>query len=195
MVPQDRDNLSNFQRLQHLESGLSIVEQWLEIFFDNPLENWIAVNVDAFTQFLHSLVVVFKLLTYDEPGWDTEEVKSRVNLLSIMDKTIQITEEVPVALGLNESAGAQIGFFAKTKALLLAVKALFARELEANLPQSLATEETGVSGFCETDLEMMGQNFQIPVNFLENLYSEPWVLDIFGGTWDNDFVDMPATFI
>ncbi|KAI1780619.1 hypothetical protein F4818DRAFT_396279 [Hypoxylon cercidicola] len=163
----DQTCLSNFHRLQDLDSALRAIENWLAIFFAWPVHDCIGVNVDIFSQFSQCLVVLFKLATLDEPGWDLEEVRRRADVFAILDRFCEFTESVPAALGIVDADGPRRGLFFKVGHLIRAIKALFLAELPQNAPQGAAvafpTPKSGAEGN-----EMNGT---------PEIELEPWLMD------------------
>ncbi|XXG97576.1 hypothetical protein Hte_003881 [Hypoxylon texense] len=134
----DQTGLSNFHRLQDLDAALSAIERWLEVFFGWPVHECIGVNVDVFSQFSQCLVVLFKLATLDEPGWDLEEVRRRADVFAILDRFYEFIEGVPAALGIVDAEGPRRGLFFKVKDVIRAIKTLFLAQLPPNAPQGAA---------------------------------------------------------
>lgn len=152
--------------------------------------------MDTFSQFTHSLVVLFRLSTHQEPGcgWDRDEVRRRADVFAILDRACELMDAVPGHLDMVDAEGPRSGLFFKTPYLLRAIKSLFAAELREQSGQIL--EEGEASRLAGgTDLGRQGsatmQDMQVPmlgdedVNF--SLSNEPWWLsDLLnmGPSWD-----------
>ncbi|KAK3332377.1 hypothetical protein B0T19DRAFT_415483 [Cercophora scortea] len=206
----DQTGLSQFRRIQDLDAIMRSVESWLTVMESMPMLDWPGVNVDVFAQFTHSLVVLFKLTTIDEPGWDTAEVRRRADVFTILDRLCDIIERIPATLGTVEAEGtSRMGLFAKTPHVLRAIKALFAAEMppgsvveNSAMPQDVAmhtpeSAEGGAGGVIVTadyhgNVEENTESFQQardavvinPDDFMVSLTDEPWLSDIFGSQWD-----------
>ncbi|OAQ92095.1 Zn2/Cys6 DNA-binding protein [Purpureocillium lilacinum] len=164
------DSLMQFRRLEDLELLMGSAERWLDAFTHMPLADWVGVNVDVFAQFTHTLVVVLRLNTVSEPGWDLQESCRRADVLEILDRACDTIDRVPPAIGMVDAKGPRSGLFFKTTYLLKAIKSLFVAEMGP---------KDGVS---------------ILDDFLMNLENEPWLSDILGPSWDAQFegaMDMP----
>ncbi|KAI1213591.1 uncharacterized protein F4807DRAFT_408342 [Annulohypoxylon truncatum] len=137
----DQTGLSQFQRVQDLESVLNTIERWFVAYSEMPLCNWIGFTADIFTQFMQFLVVNFKLSILNEPGWDVQEVRRRADVFKILERACQDVERVPIELGIADAEGPRYGLFFKIPALLRDVKALFLAEMPP--PAAFPTQETG----------------------------------------------------
>ncbi|RSL90939.1 hypothetical protein CEP51_000462 [Fusarium floridanum] len=176
----------NFQRLQNLDSALVSTERWLELLFDMPLSVLAGVNVDFCTQFLHCLAILFKLTIHKELGWDMEEVRKRIDVMSVLDRACEVLGEVPMAMGIVDAPGPRMGLLFRTAGLLRAVKTLFMAEMQGRLPQNAPQEQAA----GELDVGMDGQSLNFSDELFQGLYEEPWLVDLFDSTWQGDFVSV-----
>ncbi|KAJ6440730.1 Ca2+-modulated nonselective cation channel polycystin protein [Purpureocillium lavendulum] len=176
-----RDSLSHFSRLQDLELLMDCAEKWLGLFTQMPLNDWVGINVDVFAQFTHTLVIVFKLNTLSETGWDLDEYRRRANVLQILDRTCETIDSVPSATGMVDADGPRSGLFFKTTYLLRAIKALFVTEMGplASAGREKPQSTDGRDGPLDDD------SVSILDDFLMNLENEPWISDILGPSWDS----------
>ncbi|KAM5360885.1 hypothetical protein ACJZ2D_013452 [Fusarium nematophilum] len=163
---------TNIQRIQHLESVLTTAEAWLALFMDMPLSDMVGLSVDLFTQYLTCMVVLFKLVTVNEPGWDVEEVRKRADVLELLDRSCDIVKDVPAALGLVDAPGPRRGLFFKMAGLLTAIKTLMISEMKEKCPSQWDATADPVD------------NVEFSEGFLESLAEEPWMADIFEGSWE-----------
>ncbi|KAH7254985.1 hypothetical protein B0J15DRAFT_495039 [Fusarium solani] len=173
----------NFQRLQNLDSALGSTERWLGLLFDMPLSDLAGINVDFCTQFLHCLVILFKLTIHKEPGWDIEEVRKRIDVMSVLDRSHEVLGEVAMAMGIVDDPGPRMGLLFRTAGLFRAVKTLFMAEMQSRLPQNAPQEQVA------EDLGggMDGQGLNFSDELFQGLYEEPWLADLFDSTWQGDF--------
>lgn len=147
------------------------------------MADWIGITVDYFTQLTHILVVLFKLTTLDEPGWDLEEVRRRADVFDFLDRACESMDRVPAELGIVDADGPRRGLFFKAVYMLRTIKALFVAELPPGmLPNALPTP--GSSGADYNDTAAFEGEFSISEDFVLDLENEPWLSDIFGSSWD-----------
>lgn len=173
---------AQLDRLAELESTLGCVERWLAHQWEIPLVDWPGNTVDNFAQFTHCLVVLFKLTVIEEPGWDSEEVKTRADVLRILDDYNDKVTQVPAAIKMVNSQGPRSGLFFKTPFLLKAIKALFAKSMGAVVDETI--EQTGNDHQHEAynTEDVSGTLFSD--EFLMGLADEPWLADVFDLPWD-----------
>jgi hypothetical protein len=160
---------------------LAAVESWLLVFSVIPVTDWFGINVDLFTQFTHCLVVLFKLGTLDEPGWDLEAVKHRADLFGILDRSCEIVDSIPAAVGMVDADGPRKGLLFKTADLFRAIKALFLAEMPPNLVGGTYDSQSGGSnGNGATDF---AGEASVTDDFILSLADEPWLSDIMWTTY------------
>jgi hypothetical protein len=173
---QEQTSISRYRRLEDLNSILITVESWLAVFSEMTLADWVGITVDSFAQFTHLLVVLFKLTILDEPGWDLQEVRRRVYLFEIIDRSCEMLQSLPSELGMTDAEGPRRGLFFKTTGLLMTIKNLFLAEMPSNMltsPNSYdATSDYSSAGDS-------GGDYSIPDDFVFNIADEPWLSDIF----------------
>lgn len=135
--------------------------------------------MDTFAQFTHSLVVLLRLTTLEEPGWDRDEVRRRVDVFAILDRACGRVDRIPGELGLLDSAdGTRNGLFFKTNYLFRAIKQLFlrhAKEKVTEVEQTVSTAGKGVESGFEA------QAFQASTTedgLIMDLSNEPWLADL-----------------
>jgi hypothetical protein len=159
----DHTGLSDLQRLEGLDSILTAIERWIEIFFDVPLIDWIGTTYAILAQFSHCIILLFKLISLEEPGWDRADVMKRANLLDILERLAQRLDSIPPLLGLVDSHDPEeTGIFFKSSRLIRVLKTTFSAELAQNplqmYPQpnfDLETPEFTGESFTQDDIEML----------------------------------------
>lgn len=170
----DQTGLSNIQRLEGLESILTAIERWLEIIYEIPLPDWIGITFSIFTQFGHCLMLLFKLGTLDEPGWDTGEVMRRANLLDILEFFAQRLDDIPRILGMTDTTNVgESGIFFKSSRLLRGIRAVFASKMALN------SQSGEISSLAEFD-----DGLSLPGDIAMELLEDPWIPDLFSSWWD-----------
>ncbi|ETS73708.1 hypothetical protein PFICI_14654 [Pestalotiopsis fici W106-1] len=184
---------SGFRRLQDLDSLLTCAERWLAVWFEMPLVDWLGVTVDTFAQFTHCLIILFKLTTLSEPGWDIEEVRRRADVLEALDRSCATVERVPTAVGMvdAEPESPHRGLFFKTTYLLRSIKALILAEMTPDGVPSAALQspESGVviDDYNEGGGSLMhyGTEYMFMRDELVlSLSDEPWLSDMWSSSWD-----------
>ncbi|KAJ4387719.1 hypothetical protein N0V93_008318 [Gnomoniopsis smithogilvyi] len=176
----DRTGASQFRRIQELQSVLDSVERWLSLFLDMPLLHWTGVSMDIFTQFTHNLVVLFRLTTLDEPGWDIDQVRKRADVFSILDRACDLVDRIPGELGLMDADGQRSGLFFKTNYLFRAIKQLFLRQARAKGTQvEKAVTNFGQGVEVESSPQMPAyESTTTTEDLIMDLSNEPWLADL-----------------
>lgn len=151
-----------------------------------PLVYWTGVSMDTFSQLTHSLVVLFRLTTHNEPGWDQDEVRKRADVLSILDQACDTINQIPPTLGIVDADGPRSGIFFKTTYLFRAIKALFMREMQPTaLEEQLPFSVPGPAVDTTLSMDAAGEPALVD-DFIMNLSNEPWLADLLamGPSWN-----------
>lgn len=78
-----------------------------------PLAGWMGLSVELFSQLMHCIVVIYKLLIISEAGWEPCQVKRRADPFGILDRLTDMTPHVCAELGLIDAPGARTGVIFK----------------------------------------------------------------------------------
>lgn len=183
-------SLGQFQRLEELEQTLICIENWLAVFRGIPIDGWVGISVDSFSQFTHCLSVLFRLTTLEDPDWDNEDVRRRADILSLLDYYAVTLDQVHKATGMVNAPGPRSGMFFKTSYLMKALKKLFLKELDPNYEEKeqeagkQPIDELMKQGDLHTAPDINMEEPSFTQEFLSGLAEEPWISDVFGTTWD-----------
>jgi hypothetical protein len=129
----DQTGLSDLQRLEGLDSILTAVERWIEVFFDVPLIDCVGMTYAMLAQFSHCIILLFKLASLEESDWDRTDVMKRANLLDILERLAQRFDSLPPLLGLVDSQDPEeTGIFFKSSRLIRMLKTTLSAELAHN---------------------------------------------------------------
>jgi hypothetical protein len=174
----NQHNGIHIQRVQDLESALVIIERLLDVFDNLPLPDWVGVTVDNFTQLTHCLVVLFKLNTLNEPGWDLIETRKRADVIRILDHYTERAERAFEMAGIVENDGLNRGVLNKASQFFKTVKMLMWTEMTKNMTH-LNLEKDITEGFPSSAGDTV-----IPDEFIMSLVQEPWLSDLMEDSWD-----------
>jgi hypothetical protein len=120
----------HLQRLEALDSILAAIKRWIDVFFDVPLVGWIGCTFANLAQLSHCIMLLYKLMSLDDPDLDKNEMKKQVDVLDILERLAQRLDSTTTLLGLvDDEDPEQSGLFFKTSRLLRALKATFSVEL------------------------------------------------------------------
>ncbi|KAL4908420.1 hypothetical protein BDW74DRAFT_175102 [Aspergillus multicolor] len=88
-------------RLDHLYSCLDVVKQSLDLFLTMHPAEYTALALSHLAQLSHCFVTLFRLSTFDYPGWDKVAVKDTVDILTIAEQLSTSLGQVAGAVGLR----------------------------------------------------------------------------------------------
>jgi len=88
-------------RIESLYSVLEATKKWFEIYFIFPPAHYIRFSVWVSTQLAHCIVLLYRLSTFDHPGWDRSLVRETCNLSVVINDVINNMIQVKAAAGLE----------------------------------------------------------------------------------------------
>lgn len=144
---------------------------------------WPGVTVDTFYLFTHSLVVLFRLTTHEESGWDRGEFCRRADVFDILDLVCEKMDRVPVELEVIDADGPRSGLFFKTTYLLRAIKSPFAAGMGPAAAETVVQRPNFSRG--EVTAENLG-DYTVVDDSGFNLSNEPW--------WLTDLMNMGSSW-
>ena len=179
--PKDPDptGTSQIQLLGDLETLLGSTTRAIELMMNMPMKEWLGITTDVFVQFMHCIVVLFKLTILDEPGWAFEEVKRRADVFAVLDQLTEAMQSATTVLGIEVPDGDQRGINFKTVHLLRSLKALFLTEAPSEM--LFRSKPTGDSGAADAVSAAIANESEIPDDFWLGLLDEPWLSDMLAG--------------
>ncbi|KAF8848452.1 hypothetical protein BDZ45DRAFT_810765 [Acephala macrosclerotiorum] len=143
---------ARFRRLEELNSLLTTIERWYEVFHQIPLVECIGIPFGIFDQV------------------DTEEVRKRINILDILEGFAQGFEDLPKTAGLVDGVG-ESGVFFRAPPVLRAMKDKFAARLN---PTTVRTVDGPFNFDVSEDFAMYFTDEQ----WLPEMFGSLWDLEI-----------------
>ncbi|KAH9906340.1 hypothetical protein F4778DRAFT_801578 [Xylariomycetidae sp. FL2044] len=181
-VMRDRDSFPQMRRISELESVLACVQGYFTAFNDRPIDVWFGIDVECLSRLTGCLVVLFRLGTLDEPGWDVDEVRKQVDVFAILDRICQNIEEIVVVLGLIDADGPKRGLFFKAGHLFSSIKVFFSNEMKSHTLSSAPQASASHPPYNSSTLQ--GWDVFVPEEFFSNLSNEPWFSDFTQSLWE-----------
>lgn len=91
------------KRLEALQACLKALEDWFGVWMQLPASRHIGLTFMNFIQLIHAIVALFKLSTVDNiPAWNPAEVRTRLDLLLILDRVADQLDLSGPTLGMVE---------------------------------------------------------------------------------------------
>ncbi|KAL8830947.1 MAG: hypothetical protein Q9191_001155 [Dirinaria sp. TL-2023a] len=94
---QDMESL----RIESLYSALEATKKWFDIYCTFPPAHHFRFTIAITTQLAHSIIILYRLETFDHPGWDRELVRQVCNLTDILSAVTERMGQVQSAAGLE----------------------------------------------------------------------------------------------
>ncbi|RDW65808.1 uncharacterized protein DSM5745_09547 [Aspergillus mulundensis] len=117
LVKPPADEEMSTLRLDHLYSCLHVVKQFFDLFSAiNPVE-YTALALPHLAQLSHCFVTLFRLSTFDYPGWNKAAVKNTVDILVVADQISTSLSQVAATVGIH-SDGANSDPYSKLGMIL-----------------------------------------------------------------------------
>ena len=147
---QDEAGAVDLQRLEELDSLLTTVERWLEARSKISAFDSLGITFTISSQLAHSVIVLFRLSTLDEPGWDKQEVRKRADLYDVLERTAQAYESLIRVHGMVDDTGTgESGMLFKAPFLIRGMKANFRAEMAPESDFSASSGDHIVGPFGE----------------------------------------------
>jgi hypothetical protein len=138
--------------LAGLDSILTAIEQWIKLFFEIPLMEFVGCPFAILSQFTHCMILLFKLMSLDEPGWDHMEIRKRADLFEIIEHLAQRLESIPTLFGLvSTDEPEEKGIFFKASRILRALKVTFSAEINQSQIQRQSRDTQNALNLNTTD--------------------------------------------
>jgi hypothetical protein len=130
---------TDLRGLEGLDSLLTAIERWFEVFHKLPLVDWIGIPFSVWSQLSQCLTILFRLSTLNERGWGTAEVRKRADVLDIIEGLAKGSERLAELVDLVDTRGSSVFF--KVPPLLRGLRAKFAAEMGLQSGDSHTTVE------------------------------------------------------
>lgn len=163
---QTTSTLPDFERLQNLGFIVTAIQSWLHLWNDIQPSELTGLTTSALGQLGHCVMLLFKLTTLHEPGWDTEDLKRRVNCLDVLEDAARKMEGLTTGKGAGGEGGDGGPVVTKGPALLRALKDVLAGELAKAGTHAGVGSVRGEAAMCEPFLSS---------DVLTDFAMEPWV--------------------
>lgn len=88
-------------QIESLYAALDAVRRWFDVYFTFPPAHYIRFSMAISTQLARSLVILYRLTTFDHPGWDRELVRQTCDFAEILNTVTNEMSQVKAAAGLG----------------------------------------------------------------------------------------------
>ncbi|KAH9219321.1 hypothetical protein DL95DRAFT_63455 [Leptodontidium sp. 2 PMI_412] len=85
--------LTGPQHLQCLCTCLSAIKSFIDLLFSMPQAGYLGMPLHFRIQCMRSLVSLYRLSIYEDPGWDTKAVRNTVDVMAVFDRIITGMEQ------------------------------------------------------------------------------------------------------
>lgn len=82
------------QRLDGMWRCMESTKEFLEIYFQLSIEDYVTIPFGVFAQFAYAFVVIIRALSLDLPGWDMSTLREYIDFSSIMENAASRYERV-----------------------------------------------------------------------------------------------------
>ena len=88
-------------RIESLYRVLEAIRKWFQIYLSFPPAHYVCFPLWISTQLAHGVVLLYRLSTFDHPGWDLSLVRDTCNLSVVINDVIINMTQVKSAAGLE----------------------------------------------------------------------------------------------
>ena len=131
-----------FQRLDSLYGCLHAAKKWFDLFLSLPSALYVGFSLPIYTQMAHGVIILFRLLTFDDPLWDRGVARDTADLSQILEQLIQRFSQVRAAADLDHGSSEEKDIYSGNARFLSTIKAWFDAKIAAEQNDPMALDET-----------------------------------------------------
>ena len=90
-------------RIEALYMALEATKKWFDVYFTFPPAHYIRFTIATTTKIAHSMLMLYRLTTFEHPGWDRDLVRQVCGFAEVLNMVTERMEQVPSAAGLDYS--------------------------------------------------------------------------------------------
>lgn len=135
-------NSPGFQRIDFLYACLNATKNWVDLFLSFPPASYVGFSIPIFTQMAHCIIIIFRLLTFDDPVWDRGLVRDTTDLSLILGKIVEKLGQVKVVADIDHGALEDKDIFSWTAWTIRSIKTWWEAKLGAESTDNIAFNET-----------------------------------------------------
>ncbi|KKK19655.1 hypothetical protein ARAM_001655 [Aspergillus rambellii] len=134
--PTGVDGDIDFTRLDDLYACLYALKKWFQLIFDFPIKAWLCLPSTIILPVAHCLVTLFRLTTFEYPGWDGATVRQSLDVLSVTQQVADKFTEAAEQVG-HQNQDTLGASFCRGAKITLTLRARWASRLLDMQPASL----------------------------------------------------------
>ncbi|GLA30820.1 hypothetical protein AnigIFM63326_009255 [Aspergillus niger] len=151
LVLSKKQDTPDLQRLEGLHACLETARSALDSFFQiSSTDDYIGISFLFFNYLARSILVIMTLSTMNDPIWDTNLVRSTVDVLWILDRLISGVQEAKASRG--EEGESANGFLDKSTKKLMSLRASACAAL---MPEKTQPQRSSAAQAAENDLQVL----------------------------------------
>ena len=121
----------NLDRIRNLGAAVEAVAAFRDFWVKLAASDYMAMSFECFSYLSFAMAALYGLSTLrDEPGWDRDAVRSRVNVLDMVEHLVRTMGNVPCAVGMVLD-GQTTDMYARFASILMRVREDWAAEMGA----------------------------------------------------------------
>lgn len=88
-------------RIESLYTALEATKKWFDIYITFPPAHHVRFTIAITTQLAHAIIILYRLETFNHPGWDRELMRQVCNLTDVLDAVTDNMQKLQSAAGLD----------------------------------------------------------------------------------------------
>ncbi|KAE8420988.1 hypothetical protein BDV36DRAFT_292664 [Aspergillus pseudocaelatus] len=158
-------------RQDHLFQALTSISSWFNIFLMIPPAEYVSFTFAILSQISRCLVTLYRLATLDAPNWDKHRAQQTANPLSILDRLVNVLEQVPVVVGIDNSSYPNGDLFSRSAEILRSVRPGWEAKLGSDNMVSVEPSPHDINGIHMPDSSFFGDDSLFDSWFMELMSS------------------------
>ncbi|KAF2726468.1 hypothetical protein EJ04DRAFT_530247 [Polyplosphaeria fusca] len=156
-APNPKNSLPNLSRLEALEALLTSLSRYFELYRSFPMATRVCTSFAICAQYSHATILLFRLSTLNEPGWDLAHVHATESILTMLDRSIDSFEEfLRTHEYIDDAPEDESGVLFKAPKMLRMVRGNFAKEIGTNISKEWITVGSESDGERIMDMAGLG---------------------------------------
>ncbi|KAB8222898.1 hypothetical protein BDV33DRAFT_201036 [Aspergillus novoparasiticus] len=158
-------------RQDHLFQALTSISSWFNIFLMIPPAEYVSFTFAILSQISRCLVTLYRLATLDAPNWDKHRAQQTANPLSILDRLVNVLEQVPAVVGIDNSSYPNGDLFSRSAEILRSVRPGWEAKLGSDNMVSVEPSPHDINGIHMPDSSFFGDDSLFDSWFMELMSS------------------------
>jgi hypothetical protein len=170
--------MPDMERYEAMEACLSAVKDWFDRHISIPSYVYIGMTFSYWWNMAHCSLILARLSVLDDPGWNRQSVRKRIDLFAVLDRLKAGFEEVAAQRHMSTGPTTEEDVFSNFVKLVRSMRNNWAPELAA----AEGNPAPRVPAVADAFIDNSAEGLSVP--FFQPEDSEAWIAGLFDMNWD-----------